>query len=197
AQYQVLVDYHQKHGDTAAAAKVLERMAELDPDDPTPRVRLSEIHHQSGDRERELAELRALAELMMRHQRYDEAAQIFGRAISAAPDDLAFVTDAVLGLKEAGQTAAAARLLAMAAEKNPQAERIARLAGMTGRSTTGEIPLAEVAPATGVRDVTSPGLRVRDIAAPPEGLEPPARAEVASVAEDEFIVELPEEDDAA
>ena len=86
AQYQVLVDYHQKHGDTAAAAKVLERMAELDPDDPTPRVRLSEIHHQSGDRERELAELRALAELMMRHQRYDEAAQIFGRAISAAPD---------------------------------------------------------------------------------------------------------------
>ena len=38
SQYQVLVDYHQKHADTQSAAAVLEKMCELDPDDPTPRA---------------------------------------------------------------------------------------------------------------------------------------------------------------
>lgn len=191
-QYQVLVDYHQKHGDTRAATQSLEKMAELDPDDPTPRVRLSEIFHAAGNRERELSELRALAELMMRHQRYDEAGQIYARAVAAAPDDLAFVTDAVLGLKEAGQVAAAARLLSIAVEKNPQAERIARLAGLGGRPTPGgEMP----APAGTVRDTTATGLRVRDLTPPPPELEPAAPPPAPKMKpEPDFVVELPEEE---
>jgi tetratricopeptide (TPR) repeat protein len=190
SQYQVLVDYHQKHGDLRAGANVLEKMAELDPDDPTPRVRLAEAYHSLGDRERELKEYRALAELMMRHGRFDDAGQVFARAVAAAPDDLAFITDAVLGLKDAGQPGAAARLLAVAVEKNPQAERIARLAGI-GRGGA-----AAAAPPT--RDVTSPGLRVRDVAPAPPELEERA-AEIAreeAASEADFVVELPEEESA-
>src|SRR5690606_28626916 len=125
---------------------------------------LAEAHHQLGDKQKELGELKALAEMMTRHGRYDEAAQIYTRAISAAPDDLAFVTDAVLGLKDAGQLGVAARLLAIAVEKNPQAERSARLAGL-GRS-----PAPTAAPIED-REGTKTGLRVRDIAPPPPELE--------------------------
>ncbi len=192
SQYQVLVDYHQKHGDLRAGANVLEKMAQLDPDDPTPRVRLAEAFHSLGDRERELQEYRALAELMMRHGRFDDAGQVFARAIAAAPDDLAFITDAVLGLKDAGQAGAAARLLTIAVEKNPLAERIARLAGIGKQGGGAEI-------ATPTRDVTGTGLRVRDVApAPPELEERSAAIPRPEVPEEgDFVVELPDEESAA
>ena len=192
SQYQVLVDYHQKHGDPKAAAGVLERMAELDPEDPTPRARLAEIFHQAGDREREIKEYRGLADLMMRHGRFDEAGHVFARAVAAAPDDLAFVTDAVLGLKDAGQVAAAARLLALAVEKNPQAERIARLAGF-GREPRPAEPGAP--PAHPKESLTAAGLRVRDVAPPPPelGVRPAPAAVRPPAGEPDLVVELPEE----
>lgn len=136
-QYQVLVDYYQKHSNPTAAISVLHRMVELEPEDPTPHLKLSEIHHQLQQGDKELAEYRTIAELMVRHGRIDEATQVFMKAIAAAPNDLAFVTDAVLGLKDGGHTAAAARLLALAVEKNPQAEKIARLAGLSRRDRPG------------------------------------------------------------
>ncbi|GMU66132.1 MAG: hypothetical protein AMXMBFR36_24060 [Acidobacteriota bacterium] len=187
-QYKVLVDYYQKHGEAKKGAEYLQKIADLDPEDPTPRVKLAEAHHQLGDKQKELGELKALAEMMTRHGRFDEAAQIYARAIAAAPDDLAFVTDAVLGLKDAGQIGVAARLLAIAVEKNPQAERIARLAGI-GRGTTA--PAAPAAPGAD-REGTKTGLRVRDIAPPPPELELRA-APSPPPAEPEFIVELPDE----
>lgn len=196
AQYQVLVDYHQKHGDPRAAANVLEKMTELDADDPTPRVRLAEALHHLGDKERELKEYRALADMMMRHGKFDEAGQIFAKAVSASPDDLAFITDAVLGLKDAGQMGAAARLLAIAVERNPQAERIARLAGLGKEG-------AKTAEPPRVRDTTSSALRVRDVAAAPPELEvrptaPPGVARGATPpADSEFVVELPLEEPAS
>ncbi|HSM14118.1 MAG TPA: hypothetical protein VLA66_08620, partial [Thermoanaerobaculia bacterium] len=189
SQYQVLVDYHHKHGDAKSATAVLEKMAELDPEDPTPRVRLAEAFHTQGNRQRELEEYRALAELMMRHERFEEAGQVYARAIAAAPEDLAFMTDAVLGLKEAGQVGAAARLLSIAVEKNPQAEKIARLAGL-GRETTG----AGVVEERKARQPTGE-LRVRDLAkAPAEVEEREPELGVAEAAPDErdFVVELPE-----
>jgi tetratricopeptide (TPR) repeat protein len=188
-QYKVLVDYYQKHGDAKKGAEYLQKIADLDPEDPTPRVKLAEAHHQLGDKQKELGELKALAEMMTRHGRFEEAAQIYARAIAAAPDDLAFVTDAVLGLKDAGQVGVAARLLAIAVEKNPQAERIARLAGL-GRGLAA--PAAPAAPAVPDREGTSTGLRVRDIAPPPPELEVRS-APAPSSAEPEFIVELPED----
>jgi tetratricopeptide (TPR) repeat protein len=187
-QYKVLVDYYQKHGDAKKGAEFLQKIADLDPEDPTPRVKLAEAHHQLGDKQKEIGELKALAEMMTRHGRFDEAAQIYSRAIAAAPDDLAFVTDAVLGLKDAGQVGLAARLLAIAVEKNPQAERIARLAGL-GRGAAA--PAA--APPVPDREGTSTGLRVRDIAPPPPELEVRPATSPAPPAEPEFIVELPED----
>jgi len=163
-QYQVLVDYYLKHGKPDAAENVLRQMTALDSGDPSPHVKLAEIYRERGDHEREFLEYRQLAEMMLRHERVEEASQVYARAVALAPHDLGFVTDAVLGLKDAGHAAAAAKLLALAVEKNPQAEKIARLAGLAKERR------AEVSGAHAVPGAETPRvLKVSDVAtAPPE-----------------------------
>lgn len=205
-QYQVLVDYYQKHGNLGSATGVLEHMVELEPDDPTPHAKLAELHHQEGRSEQELAEYRTIAELMLSKGRIDEATRVLSKAIAVAPLDIAFITDAVLGLKDAGHTGAAARLLAVAVERNPQAEKIARLAGL-GRAPR-ETPAPPSAP-----PLTVSGVLADERAHPESGevlyVEPemiaPAPAEpptpeptrpdtpAAPAGDVDFVLDLPEE----
>jgi tetratricopeptide (TPR) repeat protein len=198
-QYQVLVDYYLKHGKIESAEGVLRKMTALDSGDPTPHVKLAEIFRDRGEHDKELHEYRLLAEMMLRHKRIDEAAQVYAKAIAAAPQDLGFITDAVLGLKDAGHLGAAAKLLAIAVEKNPQAEKIARIAGI-GERRRGEV--------TGVHrmvEETPPRvLKVSDVApVPPElrasqpvRLEPPrAESSKPSFLLEEIEVEFPQAGD--
>ena len=91
-------------------------MAILIPDDPAPHVKLAELFHSQKLTEKALAEYRLIADLMLRHNKVEEATQVYAKAIEAEPGDIAFITDAVLGLKDAGHVGAAARLLALAVE---------------------------------------------------------------------------------
>jgi len=207
-QYQVLVDYYLKHGNTAAAVGVLESMVRLEPEDPTPHVKLAELYRQLGTVDKELVEHRTIAELMVRRGRIDEATQVYARAIAAAPQDIAFITDAVLGLKDGGHTGAAAKLLAVAVEKNPQAEKIARLAGLGRRESepareellrTRPLPVAPepVAPPPGAESPREEVLwvdpdMIEDVAArsgPPAAPRPSA----AEPEPEELVLELPDE----
>jgi len=172
-QYQVLVDYYLKHQKAEAAEAVLRKMTALDSGDPSPHVKLAEIYRDRGEHDNELAEYRALAEMMLRHKRVDEATQVYAKAIAAFPSDLAFITDAVLGLKDDGHTGAAAKLLALAVEKNPQAEKIARLAGL-GRG--GQTDLSSSGIRRGVFGTAAPKpIKVSDIAQVPPELRETAR----------------------
>jgi pilus assembly protein FimV len=178
-QYQVLVDYYLKHGKVESGESVLRKMTALDSGDPSPHVKLAEIYRERGESEKELLELRALAEMMIRHKRVDEAMQVYTKAIAAAPQDLGFITDAVLGLKDEGYPAAAAKLLTLAVEKNPQAEKIARIAGLgKDRRTEG------TAPGVGARgggEGARP-IKVSDVVAPlPPELRSPAAPSAASL----------------
>ncbi len=156
-QYQVLVDYYQKHGNATSAAAILQKMAILVPDDPGPHVKLAELYHAQQLSEKALAEYRLIADLMLRHNKVDEATQVYAKAISAEPQDIAFITDAVLGLKDSGHMGAAARLLALAVDLNPQAEKIARLAGLGRAARPAEEAAPEGEPAVlKVSDLTSP-----------------------------------------
>ncbi len=157
-QYQVLVDYYQKHSNPASAISVLQKMAILIPDDPAPHVKLAELFHSQQLTEKALAEYRLIADLMLRHNKVEEATQVYAKAIEAEPGDIAFITDAVLGLKDAGHVGAAARLLALAVERNPQAEKIARIAGLqrTPGAPAGEALPTPTAPLK-VSDVTRGG----------------------------------------
>lgn len=205
-QYQVLVDYYQKHGNLSSATGVLERMVELEPDDPSPHAKLAEFHHQEGRSAQELAEYRTIAELMLSRGRIDEATRVLSKAIAVAPLDIAFITDAVLGLKDAGHTGAAARLLAVAVEKNPQAEKIARLAGL-GRAPR-ETPAPPAAPPLTVSGVLAderahpeagevlyvePEMIAPAPAEPPKAEPTRPHTAPAPAGDVDFVLDLPEE----
>ncbi|MEO7794905.1 MAG: tetratricopeptide repeat protein [Thermoanaerobaculia bacterium] len=163
-QYQVLVDYYQKHANSASAIGVLQKMAILIPDDPAPHVKLAELFHSQKLTDKALAEYRLIADLMLRHNKVEEATQVYAKAIEAEPGDIAFITDAVLGLKDAGHVGAAARLLALAVERNPQAEKIARIAGLHRSSPAPAVEelRAPTVPLK-VSDVTRSGTEPRDV----------------------------------
>ncbi|MEO8275267.1 MAG: tetratricopeptide repeat protein [Thermoanaerobaculia bacterium] len=218
-QYQVLYDYYQKHANSASAIGILQRMAVLVPDDPAPHVKLAEIFHQQKLTDKALAEYRLIADLMLRHNKVDEATAVYAKAIEAEPGDIAFITDAVLGLKDAGHTGAAARLLALAVDRNPQAEKIARIAGLSRGSSGADAPVASL-PTLKVSDVTKSGSEPRDtmqldasilessMMPPARGTLPPMAPQRPSMGafppllapvdegEIDFVLELPEELDA-
>ena len=165
-QYQVLVDYYQKHDSPSSAIGVLQKMAILIPDDPAPHVKLAELFHSQKLTEKALAEYRLIADLMLRHNKVEEATQVYAKAIEAEPGDIAFITDAVLGLKDAGHVGAAARLLALAVERNPQAEKIARIAGLNRAAPGPPQPSDDARPSGAplkVSDVTRSGSESHDV----------------------------------
>ena len=45
-QYQVLADYYVKHDNSTSATAIYERMTEVDPEDPSLRVRLAELYQE-------------------------------------------------------------------------------------------------------------------------------------------------------
>lgn len=127
-QYQVLADYYQKHDNAASAIAIYQKMADLEPNNPSYHVKLAEIYQSQQLTEKAMNEYRVIAEMMIAHGRAQDAAQVYERALDIDSSSLAFINDAVFKLKESGATAAAARFLAIAAERNPQASRIGRLA---------------------------------------------------------------------
>lgn len=146
-QYQVLADYYQKHANAASAIAIYQKMAQLEPDNPTYHVKLAEIYHQQQLIEKAMGEYRIIAELMIKHGRPQEAAQVYERALDIDTQNIPFITDAVLKLREAGNAAGAAHLLAVAIERNPQAERIARMVGSGAEAAVAEVePELEAGP---------------------------------------------------
>ena len=150
-QYQVLADYYQKHANAASAIAIYQKMAQLEPDNPTYHVKLAEIYHQQQLIEKAMGEYRIIAELMIKHGRPQEAAQVYERALDIDTQNIPFITDAVLKLREAGNAAGAAHFLSVAVERNPQAERIARMVGSGQEAVSAvaeepEEPAAEPAP---------------------------------------------------
>ncbi|HVF59953.1 MAG TPA: tetratricopeptide repeat protein [Thermoanaerobaculia bacterium] len=178
-QYQVLADYYQKHENAASAIAIYQKMAALEPENPTYHVKLAEIYQAQRLNEKALGEYRIIAEMMVAAGHPQEAAQVYERALDLDATNISFVTDAVLKLREAGQAAAAAHLLSVAVEHNPQAERVARLVGL------GEQPHAEPAAQASAAAVETPPSaagpeappEAPDIELPQEfALEPPQAA---------------------
>lgn len=129
-QYQVLGDYYLKHDNTTSATSIYERMTEVDPDDPSLRVKLADLYRQQQFLDKAMGQYRQIADLMLSHGHADEAEQVLLKALDVDASDVGFITDAVMKLKEGGQVAAAARFLTAAVERNPEAEKVARMVGV-------------------------------------------------------------------
>jgi tetratricopeptide (TPR) repeat protein len=125
-QYQVLADYYQKHDNAASAIAIYQKMADLEPNNPSYHVKLAEIYQRQQLIEKAMTEYRIIAEMMIAHGRSQDAAQVYERALDIDSSNVNFIQDALLRLRESGNTGAAARFLSIAAERNPQAGRLAR-----------------------------------------------------------------------
>jgi tetratricopeptide (TPR) repeat protein len=142
-QYQVLADYHQKHGNSTAAAAMLERLVELEPDSPGHRARLAELYQLMGAVDRSLAERRAIADLLLERKHEDEAVKVLMTAFALRPEDLEFVADTVQSLRARGYVGPAARFLAQVCERNPAAqELVIRRLGGAALAPSGPAPAA-------------------------------------------------------
>jgi tetratricopeptide (TPR) repeat protein len=174
-QYQVLADYYQKHDNAPSAIAIYQKMAELEPNNPTYHVKLAEIYQHQQLIEKAVGEYRVIAEMMITHGRSQDAAQVYERALDIDSSNLGFINDAVFKLKEAGNVAAAARFLSVATERNPMAARIARLARVDEVEVQAE---PEAAPAPAAPPAPAPAAEPRPAApaeavAPPPAVEPP------------------------
>ncbi|HEV2854742.1 MAG TPA: tetratricopeptide repeat protein [Thermoanaerobaculia bacterium] len=146
-QYQVLADYYQKHDNAASAIAIYQKMADLEPNNPSYHVKLAEIYQQQQLIEKAVGEYRVIAEMMIAHGRSQDAAQVYERALDIDSSNVGFINDAVFRLKESGNAAAAARFLSIASERNPQASRIARLAQVEAVEETAPASAPAPAPA--------------------------------------------------
>ncbi|HJX27319.1 MAG TPA: tetratricopeptide repeat protein, partial [Thermoanaerobaculia bacterium] len=185
-QYQVLADYYVKHQNAASAIAIYQKMVQLEPENPTYHVKLAEIYHQQQLIEKAMGEYRIIAELMIKHGRPQEAAQVYERALDIDSQNLGFIEEAVLNLRQADHAAGADYFLAVAVERNPQAEQVAR--------KLRERELA-AAPAAEVEVEAEPEVFPEidlDILAEPE---PAASGFGALQEEDEFSFSLDVEDD--
>ncbi|MBW8877039.1 MAG: hypothetical protein JF614_18900 [Acidobacteria bacterium] len=123
-QYQVLADYYQKHDNAASAIAIYQKMADLEPNNPSYHVKLAEIYQRQQLTEKAVAEYRVIAEMMLAHDRAQDAAQVYERALDIDSSNVGFIEDALKRLQRSGNTAAAAHFLAIAVERNPQAGRL-------------------------------------------------------------------------
>lgn len=199
-QYQVLADYYQKHENTTSAIAIFQKMAELEPENPSHRVRLAELFQQQKLTEKALSEYRLIAELMLRHGRAQEASRVYERALDLGADNLPFLADAARTLRLAGHDALAIHFLETAAESNPQAREL--LARLTAPAEEPAAPPPPPAPPTAAAPppAAEPALR-EPVPHGDEALEPSYSPTVIEPDEieidldDSFVLRLEDEDE--
>ena len=138
-QYDVVIERCQARGDSEGVIRAYQRMADLDPVDPAPRVRLAEIFLERQQVDLALAEHTKIANVMIEHGSVDQAVSVLTRALAIAPQDLGFATSAVLSLKQAGHPSAARSVMEEAVRLNPQAERIVEVAGLAADAEAADL----------------------------------------------------------
>lgn len=185
-QYQAVVEYHERHRDRDAVLRTYGKMADLEPSNPTHRVKLAELYKQEGKVEEALAEYRRISETMREHGHLDEAVQVLVSALDIQPNNIDFVTDCALALKKEGHLEAARNFVEQASERNPQVRTVAQLAGLVEAP---ESP-AEEAPAPAVEEPVAPAEPPVEPADEDEEAEPAAIETAEAPGEDEVEIEL-------
>ncbi|MCP4202890.1 MAG: tetratricopeptide repeat protein [bacterium] len=136
AQYQVVADYYKQVNDKRALVAVFEKMVELEPDNPSHRLKLAEFYCASEQIPQAMEQYQKIAHFMLEHGKVEEAFKVYLGAFELKVDDLGFLTDIIVQLRDLGHDEVAQRLLNEAVEKNPDAARVAELV---------DLPLLDVA----------------------------------------------------
>ena len=129
SQYLVLADYSIKQGNTAAALKTYQRIAELDPNSINIHVKLADLYQQNGQTDEALRQYDRVGRLLLKKGMYDEAVQVFQKAVKIDASNVELVSSLVSALNDAGQHASAIQILETAQSANPGDPQLASLLG--------------------------------------------------------------------
>jgi tetratricopeptide (TPR) repeat protein len=194
SQYQVVADYYQKHGNVDAAIGVYGKLIELEPDNPSHRLRLAEQLRQSDRPKEAVVQFREIASLFLAHGRADDAVKLFSAALDVDATDLGFITDALLELKDAGHPEAAERLLAAAVERNPAADGLGDLVGFDEARPARTPPVEEQAEPAADAEIEMAVETAVEAVQPSEAEAAPSEVEVEDEEEDILVLALDDEE---
>ncbi len=127
AQYQVVADYYRQSADERALVAVYEKLVDLEPSNPTHRLKLAEFYCTANRTQDAMEQYQSIATFMLQHGKVEEAFKVYLGAFELKVDDLGFVTDVIVQLTDFGHQDVARRLLDHAIQRNPDATRVAEL----------------------------------------------------------------------
>ena len=123
-QYQSVAKQYLQGSDTESAIRIYKDLVDLEPANPTHRLHLAELHQQTDQLPEAMAQFREIAGLMLAHGRIEEATQVCLKALEVAPKELSFLNGILQELRAGGHAKEADRVMAIAIEKNPDAELV-------------------------------------------------------------------------
>jgi tetratricopeptide (TPR) repeat protein len=192
SQYEVVADYYLKLRDLNSVIEIHKKMVELEPGDPSRRLKLAELHQKRGRLQDALEQYRAISKMMLSSGRIGEASRVCLRALEIDPSDLDFVAGAVEDLKSAGHPEEADRLILAAIDLNPEARKLqAQVAQADAASEEEDFDMESF------MEGEEPASEVADIGSlpAPESADATAAAIAAAAAEvDKARAALPETD---
>jgi tetratricopeptide (TPR) repeat protein len=222
SQYQVVADYYKQADNQEALVSVFEKMVELEPDNPSHRLKLAEFYCGSEQIPQAMEQYQKIAHFMLEHGKVEEAYKVYLGAFELKVDDLGFLTDIIVQLTDFGHDDVAQRLLSQAIARNPDCTRVADLVDISipdgteqpdeqvaedlleGVEAAGEdqypdlrIDLAQGAAKIGATGVELPVDLAQETRESPVAADPPAEAQELEVVKLEDLGEAEPEEPAA
>ena len=197
SQYQVVADYFLQADDTGKVRSIYERMVELEPNNPSHRVKLAELYCDGDMIPEAMDQYQLIASFMLEHGRVDEALKVYRGAFDLNSSDLGFLTDVVLHLVDNGQPEAADQLLTEAIQRDPDATRVREVTGLVIREdekVAPEVPQPAAAVEGVDIDAGAPAEEVQVAGTAVE--EKPVEEPAASLPELEGAEDIPEGEEA-
>jgi tetratricopeptide (TPR) repeat protein len=196
-QYQAVAKQYLQGSDTESAIRIYKELVDLEPTNPSHRLHLAELHQQSDQLPEAMAQFREIAGLMLSHGRIEEATQVCLKALDVAPKELGFLNGVLQDLRARGLDEEADRVMAIAIEKNPEAEQAISQAPAVAQEPEPEEPEVEVEE---VQEVQEGEVEALDESLLQEALEETIAAEVAEAKEEleeevEFEIDLDDIED--
>ncbi|HVT44438.1 MAG TPA: tetratricopeptide repeat protein [Thermoanaerobaculia bacterium] len=129
SQYQILADYHLKHGDPNNALLTYRKISELDPNSINVHVKLADLYSQNNRTDEALKEYDRVGKMLLKRGMLDEAVQVFKKALKIDSSNLDLAESLVGALIEAKDYQNALQILETSLEVNRTSPRLAALAG--------------------------------------------------------------------
>ncbi len=125
--YLQLVGHFERSNDPASMITIYQKLIDLEPENPSNRVRLAQLYRDQKLTAKAMDEYANIASMMVQHQEFDQAVQVYAKALEIDDTDEGFVSDAIRTLLHGGGRDAARQLHSMAIVRHGRFEKLEEL----------------------------------------------------------------------